>query len=120
QGPGGSVQVVDHVPHHAVRDWLVICWSIHSHCHSAAAAGGRRHPPTHTGKTEVVSQDWNACFSHAAYERLRFLHLLGALRSIRRMSCQCAGSRFSMAVSTRPASSMSWRSFFSSSTAQSF
>ena len=117
----GRVGIVNHVPDHSVRESehrrqgrpsrAVRAWP------RPRGAVTRPHTPA---RLKLYPSDRNAGFTHAANNGFDFFNLLRALQAVEQNVVPVAGSRFSIAARTRPASSISRRSVLSSSTVHSF
>ena len=118
--PGGALGIVNHVPDHSVRNRDIVGGAVHADGDGVAASQRCSYATAHAGQAEVVSQHRNAGFTHAANNCFDLFDLLRTLRAVEQNVVPVAGSRFSIAARTRPASSISRRSAFSSSTVHSF
>jgi hypothetical protein len=101
--PAASVLVVHHVPDRPIRDGDLFAGTIHSHCDRMPASQRSRYTPAHAGHTEVVAKHRNAGLAQAAHMIVFTCSICcGRVGPSSRISCQCAGSRFSTAARLQP------------------
>ncbi len=80
--PGRSGRVVDHVPDHSVRNGNIFGGAIHAEGDGVSASERGGYAAADAGQAEVVAQNRNAGFAHAANDCFDLFDLLRALRAV--------------------------------------
>ena len=118
--PAVAAWVVNHVPDHSIRNGNIFGGPIHAEGDGMSASQRRGNATADPSQAEVVAEDWNPASPMRRMIVLTFSICCGRCGPSRRMSCQCAGSRFSIAARTSPRLRSRCEDCFSSSTVQSF
>src|SRR5580704_4348164 len=82
--PRRSGRIVNHVPNRSIWNRQVFGGSIHSHSDRASAPQRAAYAATNAGHAEVVAQNWNAGFAHAANNCSDLFDLLRTLWTIQK------------------------------------
>ena len=82
--PCRSGRVINHVPDHSVRNRNIFGGAIHSESDGVSASERGGDAAADPGQAEVVAQNWNAGFAHAANDCFNLFDLLRALRAVQK------------------------------------